>query len=294
MKMGRRHLMWLMVGLSLLTACKPSVPKEVIQPDDMEDILYDFHVSQGMPMQEGQNLEFSRNLYFEAVLKKHDVTRAEFDSSLVYYYTRADYLMEIYKNVQERLGDEALVLGASAGEVERYSTLSLSGDTADVWEGPRHVMLMLQRPYHLLQFYQKADSSYHAGDRFLLTFDNTYLSQSGNKQTVVYMAVTYENDSTAAQNGTVYSMGTTSLRIPAAHERVKEIRGYILMGSRMEDNASNDLCLLFLDRIQLIRFHTQDPSEQPAPQMDSVKIQKPDSLKPRVHRLGERPVPASN
>lgn len=294
MKGGRRHLMWLMVGLSLLTACKPSVPKEVIQPDDMEDILYDFHVSQGMPMQEGQNLEFSRNLYFEAVLKKHDVTRAEFDSSLVYYYTRADYLMDIYKNVQERLGDEALVLGASAGEVERYSTLSLSGDTADVWEGPRHVMLMPQRPYHLLEFYQKADSSYHAGDRFLLTFDNTYLSQSGNKQTVVYMAVTYENDSTAAQNGTVYSMGTTSLRIPAAHERVKEIRGYILMGSRMEDNTSNDLCLLFLDRIQLIRFHTQDPLEQPVPQMDSVKIQKPDSLKPRLHRLGERPVPASN
>ena len=37
----------------LMTGCKPGVPKEYIQPDDMEDILYDYHVADGMAYAEG-------------------------------------------------------------------------------------------------------------------------------------------------------------------------------------------------------------------------------------------------
>ena len=104
MKQGRIHLVLLALGLWLFAACKPSVPEDVIQPDDMEDILYDYHVSQGIASREGESTDYTRNYFFEALLKKHNVTRAEFDSSLVYYYTRADRFIEIYKNVQERLG----------------------------------------------------------------------------------------------------------------------------------------------------------------------------------------------
>ena len=134
-----------MAALLLAVGCKPGVPGDVIQPDDMEDILYDYYVSQGMASVPGPGLgheEYQRDLYFNAVLKKHRVTRAEFDSSLVYYYTRADYFVKIYKNVQERLSDEALSLGASEGEVERFTAQSLSSDTANVWEGVRSALLV--------------------------------------------------------------------------------------------------------------------------------------------------------
>lgn len=290
MKQGRIHLVWLALGLWLFAACKPSVPEDVIQPDDMEDILYDYHVSQGIASREGESTDYTRNYFFEALLKKHNVTRAEFDSSLVYYYTRADRFIEIYKNVQERLGEEALVRGASAGEVERYSMLSLSGDTADVWEGPRRLILMPQRPYHLMQFYQKCDTSYHAGDHFLMTFNNELLTQAGYSQALAYLAMTYENDSTVSQNTIVSGKGSTSLRIAMCRERVKEIKGYIMMGQRMEEKPSNDMCLMFIDGIRLIRFHNKLPEETEASKTDTVKAEKADSLKPHVRRLGERPV----
>ena len=296
MKWCGRHLITAVVGLLLLSACKPSIPEEVIQPDDMEDILYDYHVSQGMPVENPARTDYYRNLYFESVLKKHGVTKAEFDSSLVYYYTRADRLIDIYKQVQKRLGDEALVMGASAGEVERYSSLTQNGDTADVWEGVRSLMLMYQRPYHLYQFRQKADTTYHPGDSFLMTFEGKYLSQSSNKQAIVYLAVTYDNDSTVAQNVIVSSYSNTNVRIGACRERVKDIRGYIMMGQRMETNPSKDVCLLFLNQIRLIRFHSKEPLNRiPAP-VDSAKAQKADTLRRDsvrrpVRRLGERPVP---
>ena len=31
-----------------LVGCKPGVPNQYIQPDDMEDILYDYHIADGM------------------------------------------------------------------------------------------------------------------------------------------------------------------------------------------------------------------------------------------------------
>ena len=111
MNLRRSHIALLL--LVLLSACTPKVPKEYIQPDDMEDILYDYFVSQGIAKQETGSTsdrlsDYKRELYFEAVLKKYDLTRAEFDSSLVYYYTRSDRFLKIWKNVQERLGDAAI------------------------------------------------------------------------------------------------------------------------------------------------------------------------------------------
>ena len=52
MNLHRYHIVFLF--LVLLTACSPKVPSEYIQPDDMEDILYDYHVAQAMAIENRQ------------------------------------------------------------------------------------------------------------------------------------------------------------------------------------------------------------------------------------------------
>ena len=296
MRLGGRYLMVGLTGLLLMIACKPKDPPQYIQPDEMEDILYDYHVAQGMATSV-ENNNYNSHLYYEAVLKKHHVTRAEFDSSLAYYYYRSDRFIDIYKHVQERLGDEAIVLGASVNEVERFITQSANGDTADVWEGSRRQLLIPNRPYNYMQFYLKADTSYHEGDSFLMTFTNTFLQQNGLRSADSYLAVTYVNDSTVTQNMSVNGNGVTTLRIVSCKERVKEIRGYVCMGQRMEQNNSsqNDVSMLFLDYIQLIRFHQQKKGKEETTPVDSTKLKdvvdtaKVDTTGRRVRRLGERP-----
>ena len=97
------------VVLTML-GCKPSVPSEYVQPGDLEDILYDYHVAQAMANESqsmsGEERNYHQNAYFHAVLKKYGVSEAEFDSSLVYYYSHADRLRGIYQRVKERLNDE--------------------------------------------------------------------------------------------------------------------------------------------------------------------------------------------
>ena len=284
------------LGMGLLSACKPGVPSQYIQPDEMEDVLYDYYVGYGMSnVQQNVDKDYQRHLNYEAVLKKHHLTQAEFDSSLVYYYTRADRFAKIYENVQKRLSDEALALGASSSEVERFTSKSLSGDTTEIWEGRRHTMLLPKPPYHIYQFSQKADTAFHQGDSFLMSVNSSYLVQSGSKNATAYLAVVYENDSVISQYANLSSSGNTTLRIPKCNLKAKEIRGFFYMAQRQVSDNQNDICMLFLDQIQLVRFHQkQDEALTP-----SVSVQKPDTVKSSndstqrpVRRLGERPLPA--
>lgn len=277
MKSKAIHIV-LVAAAALMVSCKPSVPSEYIQPDDMEDLIYDYHVAQGIAMLQDGSQDYNRRLNFELVLKKHGLTQAQFDSSLVYYYTRADRFQEIYKHVQERLNNEAEKYGAAVSEGP-IKAASLSGDTADVWKGNRALMLLNDRPYHLYQFAQKADTAYRAGDSFMLSMNTTWLMQQGNRQATVYLAITYANDSTVKQYSTVSSSGNTTLRIPYCKERVKEIKGFVMCGMRPSTDDTNSLCVLFVNNIQLFRFHNKiiEQPVMPQPQRDSILEMKPDT-----------------
>lgn len=299
-----QQLILLTVGVLLLSACRPRVPKEYIQPDEMEDLLYDYYVAQSMPgdPQSKNNTEYDRQYHIDLVLKKYGRTQAELDSSLKYYYINLEDLYEIYGNVQKRLSEQALELGATAKEVERFTTRSLSGDTAEVWEGARQMALIPQPPYNIVQFSQKADTAYHQGDSFLMTFDSNFLVQSGSKNAYLVLSVYYENDSIITQNTTVSQMGTTNLRIPVCDLKVKEFRGSVYMPKRQNADNAGDMCVLLLNHIQLVRFHHKKPTAALSPtatepqKQDTLKRDTivADSLKPHRHRLGERPVPVKS
>ena len=292
-----RLLMLLLVALMLLSACKPKVPSQYIQPSDMEDLLYDYYVSQGLSadVNPAEGGEYARQYNINLVLKKYEVTQADFDSSLVYYYNHIEELYKIYENVQKRLSEEAVDLGAPSSEVMRYTTQSLTGDTAEVWQGPRHLVVLPQPPYNICQFTQKADTSYHQGDSYLMTCNSTFLAQSGSRNATLVLSVRYDNDSIITQNMTIAPSGSTTLRIPVCNLKAKEFKGYVYMARRQGQDNMNDMCLLFLNDIQFVRFHhkTTANTEPPVTLGDSIKSDttRTDSVKRHVHRLGERPVP---
>lgn len=291
------HIIVFLASVLCIVSCKPGVPKEVIQPDDMEDILYDYYVSQGiasMPGPQSGSEDYKRDMYFNSVLNKYGVTRAEFDSSLVYYYTRADRFVEIYKSVQERMSEEALNLGATEGEVERFTAMqSLSGDTASIWEGMKSARLMPQAPYNKMQFVQKADTSFRKGDSFMLSFKSDFLYQGGNKDALLYLAVKYTNDSIVAQATHFSVSGINQLRINPVDLMPKEIMGYFYLGQGYE--KSSDLRLLSISDIQLIRFHkkkeegAEEKTLETPIEPDSIRQKKDSIRRAQQHKFGVKP-----
>jgi len=296
MSHGVRHIISVVVAVILMVACEPKVPETYIQPDDMEDILYDFYVSKGMaqlPGFDSYQRDYRQDLYLNMILKKYHITRADFDSSLVYYYTRADKFVKINKNVQDRLADEALKYGATAGEVERFMSASQNGDTANIWTGDKSFFLMPYAPRNIYQFTQRADTAFRKGDSFMLAFNSTFLFQGGSKDAVACLAVRYENDSIASHVSHFSISGSTTLRLSPCDLKAKEIKGFVYLGKGYEQTSG--LRLLFANQIRLIRMRRSESAVQPkAGNLLTVPdtVRHPaDSVRPRQRRLGERPMP---
>ena len=244
--------------MALFDSCRPKTPEQYIQPDEMEDLLVDYHLSRAMAEQSGSRDAYSQNLRLEEVLRKHGVTREQFDSSLVYYYTRADRFINIYRRVATRLEDEAVDLGASESDIGRYSAFNAEGDTANIWNDRSTLLLLPKAPYQRFDFTIERDSTFSAGDTYLLQFVADYVYQDGLKDGMLYMVVDYPDTIVAQQQRFTYS-GLSQLRFSSHSDSVPQrIRGFFYLGSGSEKSSTTTLKLLFINNIQLIRFHRKD------------------------------------
>lgn len=246
-----------------MVACKPKTPSQYIQPDDMENILVDYYMARSLA-QRNMDRGYTQALYEEAVFRKHGVTKEEFDSSLVYYYTRADRFNPVLQRVADRLEERALVLGATEGEIGKYASFNASGDTANIWAERSNMAMMPVPPYNRWDFMLEGDSTFRKGDSFLLQFMTNYMFQSGNKTGVAYMAIDYQ-DTTIARNLRFTASGLSQLRFPATAKEIKKIRGYFYLDGGHEETTTTRL--LFMSNVQLIRFH--DPKYEET-QKDSL------------------------
>ena len=257
-----------------MVSCRPTVPSNYIQPGEMENILYDYHISQAMGfrnLSSDQSSTDKRNLYYHAVLRKYGVTEAEFDSSLVYYYSHVDKLRDIYKKVSERMEKNAINLGTSVGEIAKYSQLNADGDTANIWSDSQTAVLIPAPPYNRMDFVINADSTFKRGDSFLFNFMTNFVYQTGTKDAVICIAIDYDNDSISTHYNHISVSGVSQLRIPENRKNnIKKIRGFIYLSCGNEQTTTQKL--MFIDRIQMIRFH------HAIEERDSISMSSKDSV----------------
>lgn len=248
--------------LMMAVGCKPKVPSEYVQPCELEDMLYEYHVAEAMARNGNPPDEnYKQTEYFLAVLEKHHVTEAVFDSSLVYYYSHAERLKEIYLSVHERLVNDAKKLGASVGDINRYSQFNETGDTANIWRDETAMLLIPRPTKNRFDFVVKADSTFMLGDSFMFQFMTEHIWQSGSKDAVVCIKTTYEKDSVIQSVNHVSISGISQLRVPSNNTlKIKELRGFIYMPQG--DDEMDARRLMFISQIQLIRFHNKEIQEQ--------------------------------
>lgn len=258
--MNKNACLLILLSLLLMLSCKPQVPGKYIQPDDFEDILYDYHLADAMAENnEGaENNQYDIALYRQTVLRKYNVTQAEFDSSLVYYMRHADRLHKIYENLSKRLSDEAMALGASANDISRYGDMKSAKDTSNLWTGVSSCVLMPEAPYNVMSFDITADSTYHKGDRIIFSFDSNFILKEGAKEGVAMLAVQFGNDSVASSTVHITSNLNYSVAVSDGHNNgIKAIRGFVYLDKKISEGKKNSLKLMFIDDIRLVRMRNK-------------------------------------
>ena len=265
----------LLIGSFVLTVgCKPGVPSRYIQPDDMEDILYDYHVADGMAALQSVDQVVCQRAYRLAVLKKYGVTTAEFDSSLVYYMRHADRMHQIYEHLAKRMSDEAVSLGASASGADSYNTFSATGDTANIWKGETSAVFVPKPPFNQMSFSVKADSAFHRGDVILLHFRAQFIYQDGTRDGIAVLAVKFGNDSTASQ--VLHVTGSSSYTLQVRDDRhlgIKQVSGFLMLNRSLSpEQSTTTLQIMAISRLRLIRIHEQKGKKKEQAAADSTKV----------------------
>lgn len=288
-------LVAVMALLFCVSSCKPSLPSGVLSKGKMTDILYDYHLALAMAHMDDNGDKGQSLAYREAVLRKHDVTPAEFDSSMVYYMRHTELLEDVYKDLTDRYNNEITAMGGSAKEGGEFANLSATGDTANVWNLAASMVFMPVKPFNSTSFDIKVDSTFHKGDRLMLDFDAQFIYQDGMRNGVAMLAVQFGNDSIAQRTIMIQSTQHYSVELSDADSLgIKSVKGYFMLMN--DDNGTGvssqtTLKLMFLEHIKLIRMHPQKPVAAPAgssPSVSSDSLRK-DSASSSSSSSGEKP-----
>ena len=291
-------LVAVMALLFCVSSCKPSLPSGVLSKGKMTDILYDYHLALAMAHMDDNGDKGQSLAYREAVLRKHDVTSAEFDSSMVYYMRHTELLEDVYKDLTDRYNNEITAMGGSAKEGGEFANLSATGDTANVWNLATSMVFMPVQPFNSTSFDIKVDSTFHKGDRLMLDFDAQFIYQDGMRNGVAMLAVQFGNDSIAQRTIMIQSTQHYSVELSDADSLgIKSVKGYFMLMN--DDNGTGVssqtiLKLMFLEHIKLIRMHPLKPVAAPSgsassASSDSLRKDSASSASSSSSSSGEKP-----
>lgn len=288
-------LVAVMALLFCVSSCKPSLPSGVLSKGKMTDILYDYHLALAMAHMDDNGDKGQSLAYREAVLRKHDVTSAEFDSSMVYYMRHTELLEDVYKDLTDRYNNEITAMGGSASAGGEFANLSATGDTANVWNLATSMVFMPVKPFNSTSFDIKVDSTFHKGDRLMLDFDAQFIYQDGMRNGVAMLAVQFGNDSIAQRTIMIQSTQHYSVELSDADSLgIKSVKGYFMLmndDNGMGVSSQTTLKLMFLEHIKLIRMHPQKPVAEPAGSASSASSDslRKDSASSSSSSSGEKP-----
>ncbi len=239
----------------------------------MMQVLVDYHLAQGMA--EGTDSEVEkRYTYTQAVFRKHHITEAQFDSSMLYYCEHAGELSRIYMQVNRRIEAAAAMTGIDTEVQLKYHEMSNVGDTANIWN--RRKMALLKPNYldNIYSFTLEADSSIYLGDSFMWTFQSLYVLQGGSREAFAQLAICYENDSVASNSQMITGNKEHTIKVEPSRKqdtlRIKSVQGHIYLPLK-KDKEETFRMLMLMD-MALIRYHKPGAKKMdiPVAETDSV------------------------
>lgn len=229
------------------SACSP-VPDGILSQNEMRAVLVDMQVAEAMMSADHtQYKEDAQKLaLYESVFRKHGLTRAEYDSSLMWYARNLDIYMRVYnlvsKDVQERI--DAL------GDVEREDFNTGKRDSVDIWSRRSFLTFSPQSPFNGTTFNITPQEAFPPGSSFVLGM-NVWGIRSDMKQRPEIRLCVDQGDTIVTVNDKVRQDGyhLTELKsIPT--KRIKRVYGYIRL-----DNGGMNYYKIYADSISLMRYN---------------------------------------
>lgn len=256
-KSVRKYGFWALLAV-VMVACKVERPGYVLSDGVMEKVLYDYHIAKAMGENLDYNEQYKRTLYLNAVFKKHNITQAQFDTTMAWYARHPEVVNEVYDIVRERLMASRENYNHLVSLRDGKPTRSKAGDSIDVWIWDRIHMLSGMPLDNKLMFTLPSDDNYQASDTIKWTVGFKFLSEQlvdTTKRPIMAMQVAYAKDTIISALCRVDSSQVAQLVLQAdTLGDIKELRGFIYYPTNQPKQT------LLIDSVSLMRYHQTNDS----------------------------------
>lgn len=208
----------LLLLLLLFSACKNRRPAGVLSEAKMANLLYDYHVALSLGQSNPDSADINTRLYTDAVLRKYDLTQADFNRSMEYYSRHSDALLAVYRIVNARFGTMENAGGADMP----------GSDGINYWRGASGYLLS-SVANNRMTFSQPSDTAFHAGDQLAWSFESHWVGREGERNALAVLYVRYVGDSVATFSAPVLNDGRQTLTLTLAPRAVKQVEGFVLL-----------------------------------------------------------------
>lgn len=277
-------------------ACKPSAPSGILGEKELENVLVDFHLAQGMAETHAEDVSATRYTYLQAVFRKHRITEAEFDSTMVYYSGQSEILTHIYNKVLNRVRVQAERMGMEAtSRQDKFANLTSDGDTANIWIGKNYTCLQPTPSGCIYTFRMQADTTFRAGDSFVWRFKSQFVMNNINNEAIALLNLYFDADTVVSVSDLIRNSDKNELRFSPSGKldslTLHSIAGHVYLPNNKGENSPKPL---LLSNMSLIRMHSERkiaPLPQPADvtlPTDSVTT---DTIPDDAHYNAERLTP---
>ena len=269
----------ILVGASLMTSCGNSMPKEVIPPAKMEKVLYDYHLTLSVSSKLPSSEDYKKQAYKNYLFKKHNITEAQFDSSMVWYTRNSQELSTIYQNLDKRFSREKTKLHSMLQE-RHLNIATQAGDTVNIWNYYPVYWLTDAPRNNKFAFTMNADSNFWVKDAFRWNADITFLKPG---KVTMGLNIRFDNDSVIGKTITL-APGTNTLYIQAdTINEIKNINGFIYVSKDSAHHTPNVL----ISNLSLFKYHKSEEKVTSDTEVQPEKKTK-ETIKPKEERKARK------
>lgn len=227
--------------LALLAPACSRTPRGIIPPHKMAELMADVHTGEAVVDNNRRmfHTDSMRQVMMQSVYARHGYTTADVDSSLAWYGRHIKLYMEVYDETIEIL-EKRLI---ESGNRVAAATLSLAGDSVDVWAGARNLTFNDTRPARFITFSFDYDQNWERGDQY--TWRARFFNNPSTTRWLV--GVQYADGTVETLNELVAGDGWKELKIQT-DSTADPVRVFGYLYSQPKPGAD-----MMLDSLQLVR-----------------------------------------
>lgn len=211
-----------LVIAGIIVSCSKR-PGGVLSDKEMRAVLVDMYLAESMVGTDYKEFGTAeqKEAVFTSVFRKHKITQAEYDSSLMWYGRNLDVYMKVYDLVLADLEAKRLAIGDIVPDVP-----VLNRDSVDIWN--LNTLLVLQNNRDKgIWFDFKPEDGYLPGSQFVLSMDVWGIDKNMNRFPQIRISVE-QADTTITCFSEITNDGLAEVMLKSlAAKAVKRVYGYI-------------------------------------------------------------------